>query len=76
MSLAVRYKCECLASEVSVSVPARPGPALDVVAWIEGVVAQKIADDHVVRSPRCARRVMEFVKIPTPPVGGFVGQAP
>lgn len=63
----IRYKCKCLPAEVEIPVPARRGPAQDVVQWIEQVVGHAIKADHSQRSPSCAETTMEHVKIPSSP---------
>lgn len=70
----IRYKCSCLSAEVSLNVPARRGPAHDVKAWMDDVVAVRISADHRKRSPTCPSTTMEFVKIPVPPGSDYVGQ--
>lgn len=71
----VLYRCACLDEDVKVKVPARRGPAHDVTDWVGSVVASKVGADHAARSPACHADVMQYVKIPLPPEGGYVGQA-
>ncbi len=74
-SIEVRYKCLCMDKEVALRVPARCGPAHDVVAWITDIVGVRIGADHKKRSPTCQSDSMDRVKIPVPPEDGYVGQA-
>jgi hypothetical protein len=59
----VYYKCVCMADEAAVEVAER-GPEQDVVHWVEQTVGRALASDHSSRSPLCARREMEYAKIP------------
>ena len=74
-TIEILYKCKCLDAEVKLLVPARRGPAHDVVGWINDIVGARISADHKKRSPACSSTTTEFVKIPTAPGDGYLGQA-
>ena len=70
----IGWKCKCMAAEATLLVPERR-PAHDVVAWVQDVVAHRIAAEHRRLSPACWETTMEFVKIHVPP-SGLVGGSP
>lgn len=74
-TIEILYKCVCLAEQVKIKVPARRGPSHDVASWVEDIVSPRISADHARLSPMCRSDIMEFMKIPVPPEGGYVGQA-
>lgn len=65
----VHYKCGCLPEEVIVFVPDRKEDE-EVVHWVETVLGRAIGVDHCSRSPLCAARKMDYVKIPLDPGDG------
>ena len=68
MNVEVGWKCACMATEAKALVPERL-PAHNIVAWVQDVMAPRIAAEHRRLSPMCDETTMEFVKIPVPPSG-------
>lgn len=70
----VKYSCgECGINKVDVDVPAR-GRAVDVVFWVQEVVARRIGDDHQKRSPDCKAKTIQNLMIPISDDDEFIGQ--
>lgn len=62
-TITVLYSCSCCgAYKRPVQVQARTTE--DVAVWVEQIMGQAIADDHVRNSPHCRSRKMDQVFIP------------
>jgi hypothetical protein len=59
----VIYKCSCMPDEVTIFAQDRKEDE-EVVHWVEQVLGRAIGMDHCHRSPLCAQRTMDYVKIP------------
>lgn len=68
----VRYKCRCMANEVTIDVHDRE-EGEDVVDWMKGCVVVEVSLDHGNRSPLCQERKMEYVKLPYDSETGRIG---
>lgn len=72
MSIELKYKCLCMATEASIHVVERD-PAGDPVEWMRTIVEPSISYDHIRRSPKCRRAKMEYAKIPIDPISESFG---
>jgi hypothetical protein len=71
----IPYKCRCMKDEVTIECRDR-AEGEGIVEWLEGPAAATISADHERRSPLCASRVMEYVKIPISENAPFLAGKP
>lgn len=70
----VKYSCaDCGIVKADVIVPPR-ARSVDLAFWIEQVVAARIGDDHLKRSPHCKATNIQDLMIPVSDDDEFIGQ--
>jgi hypothetical protein len=68
----LRYKCRCMAAEVSVQMRER-GKVEPIERYMHAIQSE-LSVDHARRSPLCVAGKMEYVKLPVEP-GEAIGTA-